>query len=437
MNPLIKHRLEDYIAAPNRDPKQPDTWTFTEQVKTLRPDFYTKVVPHHLLFNLEYSIICQQLTRNFDTTDAKNSPHLLEQVEAALILSEILEQIYLHYLVVPREVDRLRKHQEVYKQILATGKHYYFPISLETDPVDVGLSLSQHIRTSIGNNNWYRLLLVRVKRLLNVIDMIGTGSHVYGSFVVYMDQMLNPYLPYLAWGFLLPRLLMNLALTIKHTVPGFWMLDKEASLGWEVRMEAQMQRRWFELGNDSVSVFVGLINCYILTGILAHTVAYISIGLFSYDVVWASLRAYIELGRLYDLQKEYADLIANTKDFEDIQFLFDLQKHVAERINFDEQRFAINVATMVVLLLSMCMFIPSIAVSPLIPLAGAITLVGSTLVSYGMTVELEKERPKEDVVTSGLAALSFFAPPKPTKSTDDHLDFSSASLATDAFSMKS
>lgn len=413
MSPVIRHLHDSFLEFPLADDRSSSEWTFSERIKNLGPDFYSKVMSNHRLLNLEYNVLCQQLRTNlFATQD--NKDQIINQLISALMLAELLEHLHLYYLNVPREVQRFRQHRTVYMELLASCGVYSFPSNLpEANAIQVGLSLAQRIRETTVDKNWYRLLIVRMKRLLDLINLVGTNSEGFRKLVVHMDKYMNPVLPYLAWCFLLPRLITNLVLTLKHTIPGRWMSEEEKSIGWKMRLQTQIQRRWFELGNDIVWVAIGLINCFILTGVLAPAGMYLTVAFFGYDLLLAGLRAYIELKRLFGLQKQYTALILGEGNEENKKELMAFQDQLTHRIHFEKLRLGINVTVAAALFIAMCFAIPAFVLNPIIPLIGAIWLVAVSLVSFILTKVLEQHRPKDTIEKpSGVVGLGFFSKAK-------------------------
>ncbi len=414
MSPVIRQLRDSFLQFPLEDDRKSSTWTFSERIKSLGPNFYSEIMSNHPILNIEYSVLCQQLRNNLSSVTKINKDKFIEQLISALMLAELLEHLHLYYLNVPREVLRLRGHQAIYKQLLHDLEVYNFPSQIpEANAVSVGISLSQQIRETTIHKNWYRLLSVRIKRLLDLIDTFGTNSEGFRSFVSHLDKYTNPILPYLAWCFLLPRLLVNLFLLLKHSIPGNWMSEEEKSLGWAKRFQAQLDRRWFELGNDSVWVAIGLINCFILTGALAPIGMYLTVTFFAYDVVLSAVRAYIELNRLFQLQKDYAARIESETDNEAKSDLIAFQEQLEIRVHFEKIRLGIHVASTTAIFIAMCFAIPAFALNPMIPLIGAIWLVAVSIVGFILSKWLEDYRPKDAIEKpSGVVSLGLFAKPK-------------------------
>jgi len=379
---------------------------------TLHADshFYSKIITLHQELALEYSILGQQLRNNLLSQLPGKEDQITEELIAALMLSELLEHVYEYYLIVPREVVRLRKHQRIYRERLAQ-KGFIFPDHLtKSQPINVGLSLSWKIREETIEATWYLHLFIRVRRTLDLIDIFGTGSAGYHHFVNIMNQFANPLLSYLGWCFYLPRLLVNLFLLIKHTTPGFWMNEKERSIDWSIRFKAQIQRRWFELANDIVKVLLGLINCFVLTGALAPIGIYLTIIFFGYDVIVSAYRTYLELNRLDKLQQYYKLMQNRTMIKEDKQEIEDYLTAIKCQTHFEKLRLGLHIANAAGIFLAMCLAAPAFSMMPIIPLIGTIMLLIVWVAAYTLTKNLIKDRPNDTIEKpSGVRNLSFFA----------------------------
>ncbi|MCL9684441.1 hypothetical protein [Legionella maioricensis] len=409
MTPVIRHLRTHFLELPLPAEDHSLNWTFDARVKRLGPDFYSKVVSMHPVLNMEYSILCNQLRHHFSFPGQINKEQIIDQLTAALMFAELLEHLHLHYLIVPREVARLRRHQEVYRGLLREMGGYIFTPQPQVS-IQVGLSLSQQVRENTALINWFRLLFTRSKRVLNFLDLVGTGSETYRNLIGLLDKYTNPILAYVAWCFFIPRFATNLFLLVKHTIPWPWMDDKEKDLGWWTRLEAQVKRRWFELANDSVWITVGLLNCFVLIGALAPLSIYVTLFAFAFDIANTSLRAYIELNRLYKLQQEYSALLQKEENPEKRRAIQDHQNFITHRIEFEKLRLGLSVATTTAVFIAMCFALPMFAVNPVIPFIGALLLIAIWVASYTLTLRLEQYRPNDAVERpSNVATLGFFA----------------------------
>ena len=411
MTPVIIHLRSLFSEFPLLS-EESRYWTFDEKIKNLGPDFYSKFVSLHPVLNLEYSILCHQIRHNFSHPQQVSHDQVIEQLTSALMIAQLLEYTALHYLIVPREVVRLRRQQRVYMELLAEMADYTFSTKLfnPDSPVDAGLSLTQRIREHTAQINWYRLLITRSKRVLNFLDLVGTGSETYRNFIGFLDKYTNPFFAYLAWCFFIPRLSTNIFLIFKHTIPWPWMDDKEKSLHWLIRFEAQIKRRWFELGNDIVWVALGLANCFILTGALAPFSIYFTLFAFAFDVANSSLRTFIELDRLNNLQKYYAELYKQSDNEATRKSIKEYQHFLSNRINFEKLRLGLHLAGTIAIFLAMSLAIPALAINPVVPLIGAILLIIVWGATFTLTRTLEQYRPNDNVEKpSNVAQIGFFS----------------------------
>lgn len=417
MTPVIKHLRSTYLNLPAVAEQPTWTWSFAKSAMELAPEHYSRLVVMHPVLNIEYSVLCNQIRHNLSFPEQVTQEQLIEQLAAALMLAELLEHLHCHYLIVPREVARLRRHQTVYRSLLTDIAGYSFPTPAEH--VEVGLSVSQYVRDNTALTNWFRLLITRSKRVLNFLELIGTGSESYSNFVRLLDDYTNPIFAYVAWCFFIPRFLMNLFLLFKHSIPGFWMGQEEADLGWWIRFEAQIKRRWFELGNDVVWIAVGLLNCFLLIGPLAPLSVYCTLFAFAFDIVNTCLRTYIELNRLFTLQEEYNALWRAEADEVGKKTIRDYQSHLASRIEFEKLRLGLSTANCVAVFIAMSLAVPVLVSTPVVPFISALFLIAIWIVSYTLTQVLEQYRPN-DVVEKppSVSKTGFFARKEPAPDTE-------------------
>lgn len=431
MTPVIVHlqsSFPDLLQVAESNSLQ---WSFDERIKLLGLEFYKKVVLNHPLLNMEYSILCHQIRHNFSYPGHISQEQVIEQLKAALMLAQLLEEVHLHYLVVPREVSRLRRHQEVYKTLLEELAEMKFSSDNSIiKPCQPEFSLTQYVRDNTAQINWFRLLVTRTKRVLNFLDLVGTGSEAYHYCVGIMDYYTNPFFDYLAWSFFIPRLTANLYLMTKHTILWPDMDAKEKMLGWHVRFMAQLQRRWFELGNDLVWVSVGLLNCFVLTATLAPLAIYLTLFAFAFDIANSSLRAYIELNRLYKLQDEYKKMGLATNNEEERKAIKEHQNYINHRIEFEKQRLGLHLAGTMAIFIGMSLAIPALAVNPVLPFIGALLIIITWALTFALTRKVELSRPNDTVEKpSGVAQFGLFArksdgPVKPVLTLEDSIELS-------------
>ncbi|WP_131782130.1 hypothetical protein [Legionella gresilensis] len=412
MTAVMRHLQKTIQIIPLKD-KQ--LWQFSEQLKNKKSDFFLPLIKQHNLLNLEYNVLCTQLVHNY-TRKNYDREQLRTELITALMMAELLAHLYQNYLVVPREVMRLQKEQEVYKHLLIeAGVKFPSTNLFNTEPSH---NFTQKIRAKIAQYNWPRLLSIRSKRLLDTAVPLAKDLEKFCLFVATVDKYANPVVAYLGWLFFIPRLSTNLFLLFKHLIPGFWMGEEEKKIGWTTRFHAQLQRRWPEIGNDIAWMTGGILNCFILIGpFLAPFSVYVNVGLFGYDVLLASIRAMLEIKRLHTLKEEYNNLANSIKEQGDKQELieiYEFQQHLDTQLNYEYKRLLFGVCNTTALLLAASITIPIFVASPIVPFISALLLVSITVAGYLIWQNIEKKRPNEKVekllnLPSPLTAHSFFA----------------------------
>ncbi|MDP3706078.1 MAG: hypothetical protein Q8R24_09235 [Legionellaceae bacterium] len=258
--------------------------------------------------------------------------------------------------------------------------------SWEDDPVISGFG-TQTIRDWVLENNWIRLLLLRLRRDCFMLLPFLQDHPEYqqglravesgGTFFFFSN---------LAWIFFLPRLLTNIGLIYKHVFDASSMTDIELELGWKVRAHAQFVRRWQELANDMAWFSNGITTCFFLAGKTPVIGMYLGVAMQGYDLVVASVRFYIEIKRYNEIKKDYLAAHMEKESQEMREFLQELE----ERMAFDRMALGWNVFNFSVLLLCVCL--TTVTGSPLIPLIAATLAVVMTLIHYAATRWFESKR---------------------------------------------
>ena len=359
----------------------------------------------------EYSILCNELREDFLHPEKADPKHVQQRLITTLMFCELLEHLNHHYLVVPREVVRLRKQQRFLRNLLNELADFTFASNLDQkEKVEAGLSLSLQIRQITMRANWYRIIVNRGKRVINLLSNVAHYP-AFSKLLAQVDVFANPALAYFGLFFHLPRLLNHAFFLLSHTIPHQWMGNKEASASWLSRLQAQIQRRWFEMGNDAVWTGVSVLTLFVFVGGAVTGAAYLSVAAFAFDVVNASARAYIELKRLYTLHKEYRALLAKEETTEGQEFIRNHLKFIENRIQFEHTRFAIHVSGTVLILGAMALTLPFLVISPAVLLASAIFLALLWGIVFELTNQLDKYRPKETIeIAASVGKLGFFAP---------------------------
>jgi hypothetical protein len=380
------------------------------------------LIKDHRWLAIEYSAYCAQLMDDLKTKrciNAEAEVELTKRIEAALMIAELLERIYSHYLHETGELASLHNAQSEYRKMLRER-------GIEVSSIEKisPSSVSRIIHDQISSANRIRLFAVRLRRAFITSAALLTHFEQYCYWINWMDECTAPVVAYLAWLVLLPRLLKNMFILGKHLIPAsLWMSEEEMTLDTSVRFAAQLERHWFELANDIMTVGVGLLNCFVLTGAAS---VYLGFSLLAFDVALASWRAHYELTRLREIEKTYLDM--GNKTSSDLHYLSYLQK----RICYEELRHQVAVANTVLLLLSASLSLSIIAFHVVLPLIGAVLAVLTTIANIIATEKIEHYKVDyyklDDKVTyvsrpSALVANSMFPQAPEVASNTDHGTF--------------
>ncbi|WP_241480345.1 hypothetical protein [Legionella norrlandica] len=150
-----------------------------------------------------------------------------------------------------------------------------------------------------------------------------------------------------------------------------------------------------------------------LVGALAPFSIYLSLFAFAFDVFNVSLRAYIELSRLYHLQEEYTEMLKTEENPEKRRAIREHQDYINHRIKFEILRSSLAIGGALAVLLAMSFAIPALALAnPALPLIGAIFLMALWGVTFYLTKRLEKNKPVDDIekpASEAIKKLGFFA----------------------------
>ena len=162
--------------------------------------------------------------------------------------------------------------------------------SLITDLPAPLTSTSRVVRDLTAQFNRPRLLFVYGKKFFDTLAPLAKSLVFLQGFVEWIDT-LNPTLSYLAWVFYMPRFMLNMALLLKHTIPGGWMTEEEQALGVAKRLSTQWSLRYGELLNDGVWGAVGLLCCFVLSGPTAYG---LTVGLYLFDLSMAGINSLLQ-----------------------------------------------------------------------------------------------------------------------------------------------
>lgn len=377
------------------EPCQGRRWSFFQNLPTNDRHLFSYYVKNHALLSLEYSVHRSQLAADLQ---AKNKVSLIPQIEAALIMAEILECVYEKFLIVPREVARLRSEQLVYRQWLqilgpqgTPPQEYQFSRDLGT--LSVAQTTNKTIREQTLPANLYRHMVGRTRRFVMIMAPVIFGPEAFKPWLTQCDYYMLPVLNYASWIFFFPRTAVNLVLMSKHIIPGGWMSDTEKSLSIGTRFRAQMERRWLELGNDLAAVAVNMTNCFVLVGALTPWALYLTTVSLAYDVLLAGIRSYIEISRLKDIERTYEQMLAKDNSEQISGYL----AHLRVRIQFEELRLYSSVWINLSLLVAMVLTLPVYGFPPLMPVIGAALAVMTTIAWFASIGWVNQSKPSDKV----------------------------------------
>ena len=377
---------------------------FSQNLHQQSVEFYHPLLPHWRDIHLEYDLLRVQLAHKFDQLlqTQKNlnltqpQPDLIfkQALIAALVYAEILERMNL-LMNNPQEIWRLQQDQTLYRKCLRVyGIPFYYPARDFFDRQNP--SLSDQIRQVTASTNWPRLMLVRIKRVLDTLVPLVKNAESFRRMVYVIDTLLNPIFAYLAWIFYVPRLATNVFNTMKNTITRSSMDQFQQMLNWQRRLLVQWQKLWFELCNDSIWMTVGLINCFVLTGALAPAAIYLTVFLYIFDIILAGIRAFIEINRFKKLSGDYEQMIVSESVFEQSE-LCEYKSLLDQHIKYEKARLWLSVGTTSALFFGMCFALPVFAINPFIPAFGASFIVLTCLLGFYTAKKIEPMQPKAEL----------------------------------------
>ena len=367
------------------------TWDFKEKLQEQHTDFFIEILQGQGLLSFEYDVCCAQLAQ--ESLFTENHDVLIEHLIVTLMMAEMLEHLYTCYLYAPSEIGRLRRDQGIFRTLLMRqGYQFHSP---PDDEEGWPSFFIRNIGMTTTQLNFPRVLMTRIRQLLNSIDRLVKNISTYHDMVVFMNAYAGPVLSHLVWIFFTPRLLINLGLAFLHTIPNPWMTVQEAALGWQHCLAIQWNLRWFELANDAVWVTVGLGNCFILVGTLTPFRAYLTLIRHVFDVILVILRACLEINRMNNLQQTYYNMLQNqAASPEDRNEISNYLSQLENRLEYESHRHYARIISAAALLLAIALTMPILASIPMISFIGATLAVLITVFSSW----LEPEKPTDYIM---------------------------------------
>lgn len=356
-------------------------------------DAFFKLVLNHRILSLESDIFRRHL---IDEQDLYTAEDLEEKINHALKLAQLLEIIYRYYLKIDRIADKFHAEQNCYRQWLGEDNAYNYHGF--QNPEAQHKTLAKTIRNYSEQINFWRLLTIRTRRFFLLLVPVLNNLASYKSIISNIEIVLGPIAQHQGWIFFIPRLCTNLFLSFKHNI-NHYMTPEEQILDPMLRFRAQMdvERRWWELANDSVWFTANLLSAFVFAG--GPVVFYISLALPFYDTLLSTLRAILEIGRLNDLKKQSVAFPDESWMHQE-SYLRELDRRVQAEIFQLIQRIIVNA----IMFFSMSMALAIFSFNPLIPMIGALMAVITTIIGRIITQCRENLDSKEsqDAVTKDL-----------------------------------
>lgn len=373
---------------------------YSVELEQQETTYYKPLILNYQMLTLEYGVLRNYVTRIYhDKTITLEEKQ--DSLRATLFLAQWLAFIYQHYLLEPSEVARLENDQRLYHTLLQENNSNPSKLIGNQKPLNLSqqlrINLFQPVRIKTREVNPLRLTFIRSKRVLDSLVPIIKNLELFRRVMTFINKIVNPILAYVAWLFFLPRLMVNLFHLVTHTICHPWMSKREKELGFLTRFTAQLQQRWFEIGNDLVWSIAGVLACFVWVGPLAPIGIYINVALYAYDVLLMGIRVAIDVWRLRGLQHSYQLMAQNADNYAQRTQAQRMQEQLHLKIIFDYKKLAVALSTTIALLVAIVICMPSFAFSPFIPFVGACLLLAVTLMNYGANKYLDKHEPKSNL----------------------------------------
>jgi len=386
---------------------------------------YSTLERHYSLLNTEFFSKVNRLRKsNQDLTEAQLK-ELSQDLIALRDLAIYLEFCHTQGLNAKRQANTYFDDASFFQlllQTLSTSGKEKTSIIKELDHeryLNSYVLSTTMIRTLTGQSNWYRLFVIRLKRVCEAVipmldKLVQNNKAVaqYCHLVTGFKLFINPFLAYLSWLFYLPRWFSNLALLFKHLVPGPWMSDKEKQSGVWLRFKQQMAKKWFELANDTTWIVGGLLSCFLFVGALATVGSYVTLVLYGLDCVFMVIRCSLEWWKFKQQRKQLELEInaleakflscADKESEEAVQLKAKLDGlkahhvHLCNQTTYQYKQMAISLATVFGLLMAVALTMPCFS-APIIPLIGASLVVAICLTTFIARKQLNKKNPAKKI----------------------------------------
>lgn len=361
-----------HLGINKKDLKQDRTWIFSDTLKKKNFSFFKGKIAKHASYKFLYKALITKFCDDFNTLPEKA---LCMQAEELLAFAQYLKFINLSYLKSYIDAKEFSDDIKFFKRFLLNFDYNF----ADDDPDISTLGFEKNIRNYTLLYNWPRNFVIRSRRFFLSLDLCLTDYITYHKTLLKIEKFSLPIVTYIAWIFFAPRLFVNIFNFLKHTIPGFWMDDKEREIGIQERISAQIPERWFELANDCIWFTGGILNCFLFVGSLAVGSFYLLFYLQAYDVVASSIRLYVETRRMQEISSIYKN---DDKT----------RKYLANQTYHEQKKLTLLIFQNSFLLLSLGLILPFFA-NPIMGLVGASLLVITTIVCFVISLYLENHAP--------------------------------------------
>jgi len=270
-------------------------------------------------------------------------------------------------------------------------------------------------RAFITKHNLHRLFIARLRRyLLNasaLAEALTTNAKLYSEYLHYVDNyFLGPVVAYLSWLFLLPRLLINIFLTLWHTINHHHLGDEERKISWHKRFIIQLRDRWREFANDLIWIPGSIMICFFLLGSLTTIGLALGTAMFAWDSLIAIIEGATKISRVnYIIQQHTARLEANKLDPVNRAELIDYIEELKKLRTHEIKQHTLNIANRITITLLSLVIVPAFFVLPLyIPVIASTLLLCLSIAIYYINEKFRAERPEAKFDNLDLKTYSEF-----------------------------
>ncbi len=343
--------------------------------------FYQCLLVEHQQIVIDFEAICNQII-----TDSAACTK--EQLRAGILLAKFLECNYKNLKMYGFH-EKTQRYIKALYALNADDAELWKPAVERPLNHALDIVVDSYIRERTAFYNFWRLLFIRTKRLLEALVAVIVWSP-YIQIVKQFSKYSSPLLAIVSWLFYVPRLLTNIYLVIAHFY-AYLIADEIQKKYYYSLFCVQFHYRWFELFNDTLWFLGGLSTCFVLVGSLQPLAVYFTIIFYVYDILLPCIRFYIERNRAITLYNQYVDSFAISAL--DKQQLLSYCECLQQKINFEKKRLLVSVINTTLLTIAMVICLPAFAISPVIPIFGAILLIAITVGCYVINKKVEALRP--------------------------------------------